>query len=92
MAKVTILLSVYRPNPVYFRQQLASLNEQTYEDLELLIRNDCPEEKLDRELIGQEITRFPIDRDPVPDASVFCRHFFFADSGKIIIISSETIE
>ena len=50
MAKVTILLSVYRPNPAYFRQQLASLNEQTYEDLELLIRNDCPEEKLDGRL------------------------------------------
>ena len=60
MARVTILLSVYKPEPEYFRQQLASLNEQTYEDLELLIRNDCPEEKLDRELIGREITRFPV--------------------------------
>lgn len=60
MATVTILLSAYRPKPEYFREQLASLNSQTYEDLELIIRNDDPEGKLDREMIGREITRFPV--------------------------------
>ena len=60
MAKVTILLSAYRPDPEYFREQLASLNAQDYGDLELLIRNDCPEERLDRALVEREITRFPV--------------------------------
>ena len=59
MAKVTILMSLYRPEKRYLREQLRSLNEQTYSDLELLIRNDCPETPADREMIAQEITRFP---------------------------------
>lgn len=58
--KVTILMSVYKPNGQYLREQLASLDGQTYGNLELIIRNDCPEEPLDRELIASCVTRFPV--------------------------------
>ncbi len=57
---VSVLMSVYHPNPDYFRQQLKSINEQTYEDIELLIWNDCPEEPIDRELVLRTVTRFPV--------------------------------
>ena len=57
--KVTILMSVYRPNRQYLKEQLESLNRQTYGNLELLIWNDCPEEEPDRELIASCVTRFP---------------------------------
>jgi len=60
MEKVSVLMSVYRPNPVYFEQQLWSLNEQSYENLELLIWNDCPDEPVDRELVARTVTRFPV--------------------------------
>lgn len=60
MEKVTIVLSVYRPDPRYLEEQLLSLNGQTYRNLELLVWNDCPGEKIDRELFDRCITRFPV--------------------------------
>lgn len=60
MATVSVLMSVYQPNPDYFRQQLESLNRQTYEDVELLIWNDCPGEPVDRELVYRTVTHFPV--------------------------------
>ena len=58
--KVSILLSLYHPDPVFLKEQLISLNEQDYPDIELLVWNDCPEEKIDYELFDQCITHFPI--------------------------------
>ena len=58
--KVTILLPVYRSNPRYLEEQLRSLNAQTYENLELLVWNDCPEAEPDRELFARCVTRFPV--------------------------------
>lgn len=60
MAEVSVLMSVYRPNPDYFRQQLESINAQTFDDLELVVWNDCPGEPIDRELVTQTVTRFPV--------------------------------
>ena len=42
-AKVSILLSVYKPNEVFLKKQLASLNDQTYDNLELIVWNDNPD-------------------------------------------------
>ena len=60
MDKVSILLSIYRPNPEYLEKQLLSLNEQNYPDLELLVWNDCPEEEIDHSLFDRCINRFPV--------------------------------
>ena len=60
MEKVTIVMSIYRPQPEHLKLQLESLNAQSYENLELLVRNDCPEEKTDRELFEKTIDRFPV--------------------------------
>ena len=38
--KVQILLSVYKPNKEYLIKQLISLNDQDYQNLELLIFDD----------------------------------------------------
>ena len=40
---VSILLAVYKPNEAWFIEQLISLNEQTYENIELLVYDDCPD-------------------------------------------------
>lgn len=58
-SKVSILLSVYRPNAEFLRQQLESLNAQTYETLELIVWNDCPDVPLDETLFASCITSFP---------------------------------
>ena len=38
---IAILMAVYDPNPVWFRQQLESLNRQSYPNLRLYVRDDC---------------------------------------------------
>ncbi|WP_238858716.1 glycosyltransferase [Clostridium sp. YIM B02569] len=55
---VSILLAVYKPNESWFIEQLISLNEQTYENIELLVYDDCPEFPASEELIKRYITNF----------------------------------
>lgn len=58
--KVQILLSVYRPNEEYLIKQLKSLNEQDYENLELLIFDDGASiEPCDVNIFKNNITNFP---------------------------------
>lgn len=55
---VSILLAVYKPNEKWFVEQLISLNEQTYENLELLIYDDCPDFPVNEEYFKKYITNF----------------------------------
>lgn len=55
---VSILLAVYNENEKWFIEQLISLNEQTYENLELLIYDDCPENPVNEEYFKKYITNF----------------------------------
>src|ERR1039457_2351233 len=55
---VSILLAVYKPNEAWFIEQLISLNEQTYENIELLVYDDCPEYPINEDIIKQYITKF----------------------------------
>ena len=55
---VSILLAVYKPNEDWFVEQLISLNEQTYENIELLVYDDCPDFPVDEALIKKYITNF----------------------------------
>ncbi|VDG69867.1 glycosyltransferase [Clostridium carnis] len=55
---VSILLAVYKPNEEWLVEQLVSLNEQTYENLELLIYDDCPEFPVNEEYFKKYITNF----------------------------------
>lgn len=56
---VSILLAVYKPNVFWFIEQLISLNEQTYESLELIVYDDSPECPIDEEIIKKYITKYP---------------------------------
>ncbi len=51
MIKVTILMAIYKPNMKWLEEQLGSLNAQTYNNLELLVWNDAPDDITDYELI-----------------------------------------
>lgn len=55
---VSILLAVYKPNEKWLVEQLVSLNDQTYDNIELLIYDDCPDSPTDEELIKKYITKF----------------------------------
>ncbi len=45
MQRVDILLATYKPNRVYFRKLLESLNDQSYPSLKLIIRDDSDDEE-----------------------------------------------
>ena len=55
---VSILLAVYKPNIKWLIEQLVSLNEQSYENLNLFVYDDCPEEPVDEELFEKYIDNF----------------------------------
>lgn len=55
---VSILLAVYKPNKKWLIEQLISLNNQNYNNLELYIYDDCPEYPVEEELFKKYITKF----------------------------------
>jgi len=55
---VSILLAVYKPNENWLVEQLISLNEQTYDNIELLVYDDCPESPVNETVIKKYITKF----------------------------------
>ena len=57
--KVTILMSVYNPCLTYFKKQLESLNNQDYNNIELLIWVDDPKNNIKESVIKSYITNFP---------------------------------
>lgn len=59
---ISIVMAVYEPNLQWFREQLDSLEAQTYPNLELLVLDDCsptvPFETV-RQCVAQSIRSFP---------------------------------
>lgn len=55
---VSILLAVYKPNENWLIEQLISLNNQNYSNLNLYVYDDCPEEPVDETLFQKYITNF----------------------------------
>lgn len=60
--RIAILMAVYEPRMDWLREQLLSLNEQTYPNLMLYVRDDCsptvPYAEIER-CVQECITRFP---------------------------------
>lgn len=54
---VQVLLSVYRPNLMYLKKQLESLDNQTYENTEVLIFDDCVEEHCNPDIFQQNLKK-----------------------------------
>lgn len=55
---ISILLAVYKPNKKWLIEQLISLNEQSYDNIELIVYDDCPENPVNEELFTSSITNF----------------------------------
>ena len=47
MPKVSVLMPIYKTNPLYLKEALQSVLNQTFSDFEFLILDDCPKD--DRE-------------------------------------------
>jgi glycosyltransferase involved in cell wall biosynthesis len=62
MEKISILMAVYNPNIPFFIEQLTSINNQDYKNIELHVLDDCSNiESMDstKELLSQYITKIP---------------------------------
>lgn len=55
---VSVLMAVYKPNYKWLKEQLDSINNQSYENLELLVYDDCPEMPVSEEFFVKYITKF----------------------------------
>lgn len=63
MELVSVLIATYKPNMYYFEKQLVSINNQTYQNIEVVIRDDSENEdifKKIKELSQKCITKFPL--------------------------------
>jgi glycosyltransferase involved in cell wall biosynthesis len=59
---ISVAVAVYKPDYAYFEKLLSSLNNQSYKNLEIIIRNDnnCPKEFAEvSALVKKTIQRFP---------------------------------
>jgi len=60
--KVFVLMAIYNPNLDWLKEQLSSINSQTYNNIELIACDDCSQtiesERLNA-LLKQSMTRFP---------------------------------
>lgn len=55
--KVDILLSVYNPNIPYLEEQLKSLDDQTYDNIEIIIYDDCIDKRCDTSVFSRCIKK-----------------------------------
>lgn len=56
MKKVSVLLSVFKPNKEYLIKQLKSINTQTYKNVEVIIYDDCPQLRCDASVFKENLT------------------------------------
>lgn len=57
--KVSIVISIYKPNLQYLEKQLLSINSQTYKNIEVIVWDDYENSDFTSETIGKYITKFP---------------------------------
>ncbi len=57
MELVSVIVSIYQPELDFFRKQLKSLDDQDYENLEILIRNDDPNSDFDPGVLQESIKK-----------------------------------
>lgn len=61
-SKIDILMAIYKPNLKWLEEQLISLNNQTYENLNLIVWNDCPDDNFNYdEFFNKYITEFKFE-------------------------------
>jgi glycosyltransferase involved in cell wall biosynthesis len=56
---ITVVMAVYRPNEDWLKEQLQSLDRQSYQNLELIICDDCPDEPVEEAFFKRHIGKLP---------------------------------
>lgn len=61
MKKVSVLMALYHPNREWLKQQLKSLENQTYAPIEVLIIDDGPDAPVGHEFIQHNLSQLPFE-------------------------------
>lgn len=89
-------MAIYKPNIKWLIEQLESLNNQTYKNLELTVYNDCPEDKTNYEKIyAKYITNFKFSiirgESNLGSTEVFAKLTEYADGDYIAYCDQDDI-
>ena len=57
--KVNVLLSIYKPDLKFLKEQLISIENQDYENYSVIMNDDCPDEKVDVQFIKKYLKNTP---------------------------------
>ena len=60
MPKVSVLMSIYRPDERYLAEQLETIDMQDFADAEVVVYNDCPEDVSREEFCRAHVRRYPL--------------------------------
>ena len=60
MPKVSVLMSIYRPDEGYLAEQLDTIDAQDFADAEVVVYNDCPEDASWEDFCRAHVTRHPL--------------------------------
>lgn len=58
--KVSVLMSIYRPNERYLAEQLKSIDEQNFDSMEVVVYNDCPDDPNWEAFCVSQCSRHPL--------------------------------
>ena len=58
MPLVSVLIAIYNPNINWLKEQLESINNQTYKNLEIIICDDCPDNYTDKNIFYEMLFNF----------------------------------
>ena len=60
MPKVSVLISIYRPDERFLAEQLETVDDQDFDDFEVVVYNDCPEDRSWEDFCRAHCTRHPL--------------------------------
>ena len=60
MPRVSVLMSIYQPNERYLAEQLQTIDAQDFEDMEVVVYDDCPDDASWEEFCRSHCVRHPL--------------------------------
>lgn len=52
--EITVVMALYKPNLDWLKEELISIQEQTYRNFQVFVWNDCPDDKMDYDAFFKE--------------------------------------
>lgn len=60
MPRVSVLMSIYRPDERYLAEQLETIDSQDFDDFEVVVYNDCPEDDQWEDFCRSHVVSHPL--------------------------------